>query len=106
MKHIIILATFVMIGCNNLEKPIPENNKHSELDTFISKSQQNIAFGDSLNQKSDSIVGIKIEKTVDKIQKLESEVKQLKSENNELKEKLDDADDVGQPYRIRTISDN
>jgi hypothetical protein len=37
---------------------------------------------------------------------MENEIKQLKDENNELKDNLDDANDAGKPFIIRSVSDN
>lgn len=106
MKYIVALATLLFIGCGHSETTKTETNEHTELDSILTKSQQNLTIVNGANQKSDSIVGQKVEKTVQKIQHLETEVKQLKEENNELKDKLDDADNAGKPFRIRTISDN
>ena len=105
MKYIVALATLLFIGCNHSETIKNETNEHPELDSILTKSQQNLTIVGGANQKSDSIVGQKVEHTVQKIQHLETEVKQLKEENNELKDKLDDANDAGNSYRIRAISD-
>jgi peptidoglycan hydrolase CwlO-like protein len=106
MKYILIVATLLLIGCTNSQTTKTNTNEYGQIDSLIGKSQQNLTIASGANQKSDSLVTGKIEKTAKKITKLENEVKQLKAENNELKEKLDDANDDGSNYRIRAISDN
>lgn len=107
MKRILALALLLTSCVNNSETNKIETNGNPELDSILTKSQQNLTIVGGANQKSDSIVGQKVEHTVKKIQHLETEVKQLKAENNELKNKLDDVDDdAGKPFNIRTISNN
>lgn len=107
MKRILALALLLTSCANNLETNKIETNGNPELDSILSKSQQNLTIVGGANQKSDSIVGQKVERTVQKIQHLETEVKQLKAENNELKNKLDDVDDdAGKPFSIKSISNN
>ena len=107
MKYIVALATILFIGCTHSETPKIETNEHTELDSILTKNQQNLTAIGSANQKSDSIVTGKVEHTVKKIQHLETEVKQLKAENNELKDKLDNVDDdAGKPFSIKSISNN
>ena len=102
MKYIILILIF--IGCTNSETTKPETNENKQLDSILTKSQQNLTLVGGANQKSDSIVGQKVEHTVQKIQHLETENKQLKAENNELKDKLDDATDNGKPYNGLPVS--
>ena len=106
MKYIVALSALLFIGCNHSETIKTETNEHSKFDSILTKSKQNLTIVSGANQKSDSIVGQKVEHTVKKIQHLETEVKQLKQENAELKDKLDDVDDAGKPFNIRSISNN
>jgi len=106
MKYVIAIATLLFIGCTHPETSKIEIDEHSELDSILTKSQQNLTIVGGANQKSDSLVTGKVEHTVKKISHLETEVKQLKAENNELKDKLDDADDAGKPFSIKSISNN
>lgn len=106
MKYIFLL--FFLMSCYS-----SENEKNTEktlldikVDSLIALSKKNTDSASIQLTKSDSTVTEKIDKTVKKIQHLETEVKQLKAENNELKNKLDDANDGGKPFRIRTISNN
>lgn len=103
MKYIIVLL--VLLGCNNSESTQTNVNEYGKIDSIIGKSEQNLTIASGANQKSDSLVTGKIDKTVKKIEKLETEIKELKAENNELKDKLNDLDDAGRDYRIRAISD-
>jgi peptidoglycan hydrolase CwlO-like protein len=107
MNYIIALVTLLFVGCKNLKTDKTELNEHSELDSILTKSQKNLTIVSGANQKSDSLVTGKVEKTVQKIQNLETEVKQLKAENNELKDKLDDAtNDDGKPFKLVPVSSN
>ena len=106
MKYIVALSMLVLLSCNNSEPVNLESNENTELDSIITKSQQNQEVVNGANQKSDSIVTGKVEHTVKKIQHLETQVEQLKAENNELKDKLDDVDDAGKPFSIKSISNN
>lgn len=106
MKYIVALATLLFIGCGHSETIKTETNENKKLDSIIQKSSENLTIVGGANKKTDSIVTGKVEHTVKKIGHLETQVKQLKAENNELKNKLDDADDAGKPFRIRSISNN
>lgn len=105
MKYV-VLAALLLASCAHLETNKAELNESPELDSILTKSQQNLTIVGGANQKSDSLVTGKIEHTVQKIQHLETEVKQLKAENNELKVKLNDATDNGKPYSGLPISNN
>jgi len=106
MKYKIVLATLLFIGCKSKTSETINTNEYAAIDSIIGKSQQNLTVVGGANQKTDSLITKKIDKTAKKIEKLETEIKVLKAENNELKEKLNDIDDDnGKPYRIRTISD-
>ena len=107
MKY--ILLSLLLVGCagSTSEESTNENSKlEQSIDSLINQSKKNIDSATVQITKTDSVVVQKVEKTVQKIQHLETENKQLKAENNELKEKLDDADDAGKPFRIRSISNN
>jgi seryl-tRNA synthetase len=106
MRRLIIPIIALAIGCNTPEPKKNNTDEYPEIDSILTKSQHNTELASGASQKSDSLIGKKIDNTVKKITHLETEVKQLKAENNELKEKLDDADDAGKPFRIRSISNN
>ena len=108
MKLIYSLLFLLLIGCgSDKTEKIVENETDTKFDSIINKSQENITLVAGASRKSDSTITGKVEKTVKKIAKMEKEIKQLKEENNELKKILYDIDnDRGQPYIIRTISDN
>jgi septal ring factor EnvC (AmiA/AmiB activator) len=113
MKYILLISTIFFIACNNLEtKETLDTETYGSIDSIIGKSEQNLTIATGANQKSDSLVTGKIDKTVQKIANLENqvaslqnEVKKLKTENNELKANLDAAYDDGNGYNIRAISD-
>ena len=101
-----LLATLLFIGCDNSKTEEIKTNDYATIDSLIGKSEQNLSVVGGANKKSDSLVTGKVEKTVKKIKKMENEIKELKQENNELKNQLDDNNDAGEPFIIRTISDN
>lgn len=103
MKYIII-SSLLLCGCNNLNVTPEPTKDYSKTDSVIANSEKNLTIVNSTNQKSDSMVKGKINHTVNKINKLESENKLLKNENNELKNQINDNNDIGDPYIIRTIS--
>lgn len=99
-----ILVLSVLIGCSTpVQQPI---NEYTAADSILKKSQLNAVTLNETSTKSDTSISSKVDKTVKKIAKMEGEIKQLKQENNELKTKLDDANDDGEPFNIRTISNN
>lgn len=105
MKYLFFLL--LIIGCSTKQESSLETKKLNDaVDSLISISERNIDSASVKLTESDSAVSRKIDQTVQKIEHLENEVKQLKEENNELKGKLNDADDAGKPFRIRTISNN
>jgi septal ring factor EnvC (AmiA/AmiB activator) len=107
MKNIILATiSLLIISCHHSEDTTNSIKDTSELDSIISKSNETFTNVSQANEKSDSLVIGKIDNTVKKIDHLETQVKELKKENNELKAKLDDIDDAGQPYSIRSISSN
>jgi hypothetical protein len=56
------------------------------------------------DMKSDSLIVVKMEKTVSKIENLNHEVKVLKKENRELRAKLNDTDNVDGHFGLLPIS--
>ena len=81
-----------MIACNNpgTLSTATIKDKYEKLDSVLIKSKSNITSVGRANQKSDSTISTKVEKTVKKIEVLHNEVVVLKKENNELKAKLGD----------------
>lgn len=107
MKQLIVLTIItLLVGCGTKESNIkPENHKqYEDIDSIISKSQENIAFSNEIIQRGDSAVSQKIEKTAQKIDKLETEVKVLKQENNELKTKIKRTTDPGESFELLPVS--
>ena len=104
MKYVVVL--FLLLSTSCAEQTPTNTNEYAKLDSIIGESKQHLTVADNKIKESDSLVTEKIEKTAEKINKLETEVKQLKKENNELKSQLTTLDDDGQPFTIRTISDD
>lgn len=100
-----IIFSLVMIACNSnkLENKIEENGLES-IDTILRRNQENFTTVSRASEKSDSSISKKVEKTVNQINTLKNEVKQLKEENNELKAKVDDANDIGRPFKLLPVS--
>ena len=92
IKTVIYISTIVMIACNNPSdfSATAVKDKYEKLDSVLIKSKSNITSVGRANQKSDSTISTKVEKTVKKIEVLHNEVVVLKKENNELKAKLGD----------------
>ena len=109
MKNIIItyLLSVLIIGCES-NKSIPKinENEFQQIDTILRRNEENFATVIRANQKSDSSISKKVEKTLTTINNLQSEVQQLKAENNELKAKVDDAVDVGKPFQLLPVSNS
>lgn len=74
------------------------------VDTILEKSMKNIAAAGQNDMKSDSLIVVKMEKTVSKIENLNHEVKVLKKENRELRAKLNDTDNVDGHFGLLPIS--
>ena len=111
MKKIIFsLLVISLVGCQVFSSKETEDsdsiNVDTTLDSILVNNSKNFELTNQINKQSDSMVTNKVEKTAEKITNLETQVTKLKKENNELKDKLDDADDAGKPFRIRTISNN
>ena len=93
------------MGCTSpTETKIENNETYSAIDSIIGQSKKNLVGLDSTIKRTDSTITGKVEKTVKQIQTLKEEVKQLKEENNELKAKVNDANDVGKPYKLLPVS--
>jgi hypothetical protein len=85
----------------------PTITKHNvNVDSLLQRSKTNQINANEASKKSDTAISTKVTKTAEKIVKMEGEIKQLKEENNELKSNLDDASDVGQPFKLLPVSDN
>jgi peptidoglycan hydrolase CwlO-like protein len=109
MKKLVFLLSVVgltiIVGCKEDKTEVKINaNEFEFIDTLIRKSEENFVTVTRANQKSDSSINKKVEKTVQQITSLKEEVKQLKQENNELKAKINDINDVGQPFRLLPVS--
>jgi hypothetical protein len=74
------------------------------VDTILEKSMKNIVAAGQNDMKSDSLIVVKMEKTVSKIENLNHEVKVLKKENRELRAKLNDTDNVDGHFGLLPIS--
>jgi peptidoglycan hydrolase CwlO-like protein len=107
MRYVVVFFMILLNGCvENAQQEPANTNEYAKVDSIIGESQQHLTIADRKIKESDSLVTEKIEKTAEKIHNLESEVKQLKQENNDLKTKLNIMDDDGEPFTLRTISDN
>lgn len=104
MKKLYLLSLLAMLGCSSNETKIEENETFKALDSVIEQNKKNIVTVDIASKKSDSSITKKIEKTVKQINILKEENKQLKKENNDLKIKLNDATDVGKPFKLLPVS--
>jgi hypothetical protein len=93
-KHVIHADTIVMA----------ETEALTSVDTILEKSMKNIAAAGQNDMKSDSLIVVKMEKTVSKIENLNHEVKVLKKENRELRAKLNDTDNVDGHFGLLPIS--
>lgn len=105
MKKILVISSFILLSCQDRTKEV-EITVDPVFDSLIVQSEKNISNATKLINEGDSSISNKIEKTAKKIDKLEKEVQKLKKENNELKSNLDDANDVGRPFNIRSISND
>ena len=102
----VLLFPLLISSCGSSKKEDASVSVPDGLDTIIMNSQKNFELTTQMNKQSDSMVSSKVDNTVKKITKMEGEIKQLKQENNELKDKLDDANDDGKPFSIKSISNN
>ena len=104
---IVFLLSLAIIGCESTNKKIKiEEDDFKSIDTILRRSEKNFITVNRANKKSDSTISKKVEKTVNQINTLKNEVKQLKEENNELKTKVNDFNDVGEPFRLLPVSNN
>ena len=107
MIRLTILAVLtIFMTCNTAKKEQTETNEYSKVDSVLQHSKENAVILNETSKKSDTSIAGKVDKTIKKIAKMEKQIKKLKAENNELKEKLDDANDVGKPYYIRSVPNN
>jgi hypothetical protein len=107
MKTISFILGVVLItscGGNNTEEIKIEKN--GKIDTLLKQSEINFTNASEASRRSDTVITTKVDNTVKKIVKMEGEIKQLKEENNELKNNLDDANDDGKPFIIRSVSND
>jgi hypothetical protein len=100
------LVLSLILSCQSSKKEDGVMSGPDALDTLILNSQKNFEISGKISKATDSAVTQKVDHTVKKITQMEGEIKQLKQENHELKSKLDDANDGGKPFNIRSISDN
>lgn len=106
MKLVYALLGTLLIGCNDNNTSKTENNEtYSAIDSIIGQSQKNLTVLDSTSKRTDSTITGKVEKTVKQISTLKEENTKLKKENESLKDKLDDATDVGKPFKLLPVSD-
>lgn len=107
MKRITLMAVLaILTGCGTPKKEKTQLDEYKNIDSLLQCSEKNANLINEANRRSDTSIASKVDKTVKKIVKMEGEIKQLKAENNELKEKLNDANDDGKPFNIRSISNN
>jgi len=105
MKNLFILVTLVSLLSCGQENTL-KSKSGVDVDSLLEKNSETFTIVNNVNRKSDSTITNKVDNTVKKIGQLENEIKELKEENNELKSKLDNSNDAGRPFNIRTISDN
>ena len=95
----------VVLGCSSpTETKINENETFTNIDSIIGESQKNLLILDSTSKRTDSTITGKVEKTVKQIYTLKEENTKLKKENESLKEQLNDAVDVGKPFKLLPVS--
>lgn len=105
MKLVYALLSTLLIGCNDNHTSKTENNEtYTAIDSIIGQSKKNLVGLDSTIKRTDSTITGKVEKTVKQISTLKEENTKLKKENENLKSKLDDANDVGQPFKLLPVS--
>lgn len=105
MKYSLLLFLLIL-GCSSpSETKIEEDETYSAIDSIIGQSQKNLIVLDSTSKRTDSTITGKVEKTVKQISTLKEENTKLKKENESLKDKLDNATDVGKPFKLLPVSD-
>ena len=105
MKYSLLLLTLVL-GCSSPNQTeIKQDETYSTIDSIIGQSQKNLIVLDSTSKRTDSTITGKVEKTVKQISTLKEENTKLKKENESLKDKLDNATDVGKPFKLLPVSD-
>lgn len=103
-KYILFLILISIFSCNE-NKPVITSDGVN-VDSLLLINSVNTHVVSESSKKSDTMITTKVDKTVQKIGNLETQINELKQENNELKGKLDDANDVGKPFRILPVSNN
>ena len=100
-----LLFLIIILGCQNPTEPKKENDEaFTTIDSIIGESQKNLLILDSTSKRTDSTITGKVEKTVKQIYTLKEENTKLKKENESLKEQLNDAVDVGKPFKLLPVS--
>ena len=99
-----IFFCFFIVSCKNNESM--KSSSGINIDSLINKNEKNTKNVTESSKKSDTLITTKVDKTVEKIGKLENEIQELKEENNELKNNLNDANDVGKPFRNLPVSND
>lgn len=93
------------MGCTSpTEIKIEDNETYSAVDSIIGQSKKNLVGLDSTIKSTDSTITGKVEKTVKQISALKEENTKLKKENENLKNELNNATDVGQPFKLLPVS--
>lgn len=108
-KILIVCLTSILLssiwGCKSNKQEIKsKENGFESIDTILQRSEKNFDAVSRANKKTDSSISNKVEKTVNQITNLKQEVNKLKQENNELKIKINDANDVGKPFKLLPVS--
>ncbi len=103
-KVFISILLISIIGCGDNSPVI--TNSGVNVDSLIEKNKETFKTATEASKKSDTTITNKVDNTVKKIVKMEGEIKQLKAENNELKNNLDDVNDDGKPFIIRSVSND
>ena len=93
------------MGCTSpIQTKIEKDETITNIDSIIGQSQKNLLVLDSTSKRTDSTITGKVEKTVKQIYTLKEENTKLKKENESLKEQLNDAVDVGKPFKLLPVS--
>jgi hypothetical protein len=95
MKILYTVPFILFASCDskevkNLKKTL---TSYEATDSLLQKSKDRMVEVSKIAGKSDSVITVKVDKTVNKIQNLNHEVKVLKKENRELRSRLGNDDD-------------
>lgn len=100
-----VLFLLALLGCTSPSETKVENNEaFKAIDSIIGESQKNLLSLDSTSKRTDSTITGKVDKVVKQISTLKEENTKLKQENEVLKDKLNDAVDVGKPFKLLPVS--